>query len=258
MSDFPCGPMRPHRWHVRQSGHITKSQLRHRGTILTEGELMAFEQETKPKTPGVIDLKQPRFFHFDSVVEAEREKMLFNIHDQTLRKIYCEIHSIKMPSHPETHFSRTELLDRGHWTEERINTFLEPESFSTSLLDVRIEYLIYSKTSVRKVERSEEYKALWQGEKEKRAAKRKEIREKVKITQSRLISERGWTKGLIEDLLGEPDLLVDNPHYKTAPKMRLYFLDRVEEIEKTSPIFAARRKKRGIKTPLASNRIPKL
>jgi len=261
MSDFPSRPMRPHRWHVRKSGHITKSQLRHRGTILTEGELMACEQGREPKTPGIItldDLNQPRFFHFDSIVEAEREKMLLNIHDQTLRKMYCEIYSIKMHSHPETHFSRTQLLDRGHWTEERINTFLEPESFSTSLLDVRIEYLIYAKTAVRKVERSEGYKALWQGEKEKRAARRKEIREKVKITQSRLISERGWTKGLIEDLLGEPDLLVDNPHYKTAPQMRLYFLDRVEKIEKTSPIFAARRKDRSIKSPLASNRIPKL
>ncbi len=265
MSDFPGRPMRPHRWHVRKGGYITKSQLRHRGTILTEGELMAFEQERELKTPGVItfdDLNQPRFFHFDSIVEAEREKMLLNIHDRALREIYCEIHSIKMSSHPETHFSRTELLDRGHWTEERINMFLEPESFSTSLLNVRIEYVIYAKTAVRKVERSEEYKALWQGEKEKRAARRKEIREKVKITQSRLISERGWTKGLISDLLGEPDLLVDNPHYKTAPQMRLYFLDRVKEIEETSPIFAKRRKnrlkKRLVKSPLMSNKIPKL
>ena len=265
MSDFPCSPRRPHRWHVRESGHITKSQLGHRGTILTEGELMAFEQKREPRTPGVItldDLNQPRFFHFDSIVEAEREKMLLNIHDRALREIYCEIHSIKMPSHPETHFSRTELLDRGHWTEERINMFLEPESFSTSLLGVRIEYVIYSKTSVRKVERSEAYKALWQGEKEKRAARRKEIREKEKMTQSRLISERGWTKGLIDDLLGEPDLLVDNPHYKTAPQMRLYFLDRVKEIEETSPIFAKRRKNRLkkplVKSPLASNKIPRL
>ena len=148
MSDFPGRPMRPQRWHVRENGHITKSQLRHRGTILTEGELMAFEQKREPKTPGVItfdDLNQPRFFHFDSILEAEREKMLLNIHDRALREIYCEIYSIKMPSHPETHFSRTELLNRGHWTEERINTFLEPESFSTALLDVRIEYLIYSK-----------------------------------------------------------------------------------------------------------------
>lgn len=261
MSDFPCSPMRPHRWHVRNSGHITKSQLRHRGTILTEGELMAFEQERKPRTPDIItldDLNQPRFFHFDSIVEAEREKMLFNIHDRALREIYCEIYSIEMPSHSETHFSRTELLDRGHWTEERINMFLEPGSFSTFLLDVRIEYLIYSKISVRRVERSEEYKALWQGEKEKRATRRKEVREKEKITQSRLISERGWTKGLIGDLLGEPDLLVDNPHYKTAPQMRLYFLDRVKEIEETNPIFAKRRKKRLAKNPLMSNKIPKL
>ena len=122
--------------------------------------------------------------------------------------------------------------------------------------------MIYAKTSVRKVERSEAYKSLWQGEKAKRAARRKEIREKEKITQSRLISERGWTKGLIDDLLGEPDLLVDNPHYKTAPQMRLYFLDRVKEIEETSPIFAKRRKNRLkkplVKSPLASNKIPRL
>ena len=33
--------------------------------------------------------------------------------------------------------------------------------------------------------------------KQQKAAARKAVREKEKITQTRLISERGWTKGLI-------------------------------------------------------------
>ena len=36
---------------------------------------------------------------------------------------------------------------------------------------------------------------LWQTEKQQKAAARKAVREKEKITQALLISERGWTKG---------------------------------------------------------------
>ena len=32
----------------------------------------------------------------------------------------------------------------------------------------------------------------------------------------------GWTRGLIDKLLGEPDKLARNPHYATAAPMRLY------------------------------------
>ena len=67
---------------------------------------------------------------------------------------------------------------------------------------------------------------------------------KKKSPRHGLISERGWTKGLINELLGEPDLFVDNPHYKSAAPMRLYFLDRVKHIEQTSDVFKARRKDR--------------
>jgi len=51
------------------------------------------------------------------------------------------------------------------------------------------------------------------------------------ICESRLIGERGWTKKLIQQFLGEPDKEVDNPHYSSAPSMRLYKLDRIKEAE---------------------------
>ena len=78
---------------------------------------------------------------------------------------------------------------------------------------------------------------------------------KEKITQTRLISERGWTKGLINELLGEPDVFVDNPHYKSAAPMRLYFLDRVKHIEQTSDVFKSRRKDRR-KSPIKKRNPP--
>jgi hypothetical protein len=45
------------------------------------------------------------------------------------------------------------------------------------------------------------------------------------------LKARGWTDALIRDLLGEPDLLVDNPHYRRAAPMRLYAVARVEAVE---------------------------
>lgn len=54
------------------------------------------------------------------------------------------------------------------------------------------------------------------------------------------LRERGWTEAMIRDLLGSPDLRVDNPHYSSAAPMRLWRLQRVEAIE-ASPEFAQRR-----------------
>jgi hypothetical protein len=65
--------------------------------------------------------------------------------------------------------------------------------------------------------------------------------EKEKIeywTESTLLKERGWSKGRIAKLLKDPDKLVPNPHYRTAPKMRLYAQSRVIEAE-ASPEFVA-------------------
>jgi hypothetical protein len=43
----------------------------------------------------------------------------------------------------------------------------------------------------------------------------------------------GWTRRLIDRLLGEPDKLARNPHYASAAPMRLYLLERVAEVEQT-------------------------
>jgi hypothetical protein len=56
------------------------------------------------------------------------------------------------------------------------------------------------------------------------------------------LKERGWTEAMIRDLLGEPDLLTDNPHYKTAAPRRLWLLRKVEAAE-ASPEFPARRER---------------
>jgi hypothetical protein len=45
------------------------------------------------------------------------------------------------------------------------------------------------------------------------------------------LKARGWTDALIRTLLGEPDVLTANPHYRAAAPMRLYALARVEAVE---------------------------
>ena len=247
---------------VRKGGYITKSQLGKRGTILSESQLLEFEVERKlGKTTGDVtvitleDLNAVRLFRYNDIEKAEKEFMLENFNDVSMRIKFCEIWNIEMEVHPDTHFSHEELLRRGHWTPERVDRFLSCESFSMTFLGGRLTYPIYLKSDVRKVERSDDFKILWQTEKQQKAAARKAIREKEKITPTRLISERGWTKGLINELLGEPDVFVDNPHYKSAAPMRLYFLDRVKHIEQTSDVFKARRKDRQ-KFPIKKRKQP--
>lgn len=47
------------------------------------------------------------------------------------------------------------------------------------------------------------------------------------------LKERGWTDGAVKRFLGEPDVLVPNPNYRSGPKMRLYDLPRVECTEQS-------------------------
>jgi hypothetical protein len=55
----------------------------------------------------------------------------------------------------------------------------------------------------------------------------------------RSILERGWTRSMVDDLLGEPDEWRDNPKYRSAAPMRLYLYRRVVEMEATAE-FAER------------------
>lgn len=52
--------------------------------------------------------------------------------------------------------------------------------------------------------------------------------------------ERGWTPIIATRLLGEPDAIGPNPHYRNAAPMRLYALSRVEAAEASSAFAAAR------------------
>ncbi|MFC9277533.1 hypothetical protein [Streptomyces collinus] len=45
---------------------------------------------------------------------------------------------------------------------------------------------------------------------------------------------RGWTVGLVRQLLGEPDLSRANPYSASAPPTRLYRAERVEAAEQSS------------------------
>jgi hypothetical protein len=42
-----------------------------------------------------------------------------------------------------------------------------------------------------------------------------------------------WTPSAIKKFLGDPDKLVTNPVYRTAPKMRMFRISRVEQVEAT-------------------------
>src|SRR5262249_27246067 len=62
----------------------------------------------------------------------------------------------------------------------------------------------------------------------------KEQKEKPEYRTQSTLLERGWSKGLIKKLLGDPDKLVPNPHYRSGPKMKLYEKTRIEEAEQST------------------------
>ena len=69
-----------------------------------------------------------------------------------------------------------------------------------------------------------------------------EIKAAIECIGAPGLKARGWTEGMIRDLLGDPDLLTDNPHYKTAAPRRLWCLQKAEAAEAT-PEFAERRER---------------
>jgi hypothetical protein len=71
-----------------------------------------------------------------------------------------------------------------------------------------------------------------------------EIKAAIECIGAPGLKERGWTEAMIRDLLGEPDLLADNPHYKTAAPRRLWLLRKVEAAE-AAPGFAERKDRAG-------------
>ncbi len=68
------------------------------------------------------------------------------------------------------------------------------------------------------------------------------IRTRVMFTQAQL-KERGWSKGLIEKLLGPPDQTARNPVYRSKTPVKLWHRLRVEVSEK-NPEFIAHQNRR--------------
>jgi len=53
------------------------------------------------------------------------------------------------------------------------------------------------------------------------------------------LKARGWSQRLVDTVLGEPHALADNPHYKCAAPMRLYYRAHVETLEQLPDVHAA-------------------
>ena len=64
------------------------------------------------------------------------------------------------------------------------------------------------------------------------------------------LKARGWTDAAIRQWLGEPDLCVPNPHYRSAAPMRLYAVARVEAVE-ASPAWQDTQGARGARKAAA-------
>lgn len=65
--------------------------------------------------------------------------------------------------------------------------------------------------------------------------------DKEYISKAGLKGKRGWTDLLIRTFLKEPDLITDNPHYKSAPPMSLWELDKIVRIEETPTFIEAKK-----------------
>ena len=68
------------------------------------------------------------------------------------------------------------------------------------------------------------------------------------------MKKRGWTEQLIASLLGEPDDIKPNPHYRSGPAMKLYSSERVEEAEKSPEFIAAQEGRKARREAVAKSR----
>ncbi len=59
------------------------------------------------------------------------------------------------------------------------------------------------------------------------------------------LKKRGWTAALIARFLGAPDELRTNPHYSSARPMRLYKIERVEQVESSVEFRQAQDSRKG-------------
>lgn len=66
--------------------------------------------------------------------------------------------------------------------------------------------------------------------------------EKQKFLIKSNLFERGWTSGMVNKFLPNPDQLKPNPHYKKSPPMKLYSLEKVEQVEITDLFRIAKEK----------------
>ena len=78
-----------------------------------------------------------------------------------------------------------------------------------------------------------------------RESRRKKENETDQVTKSAL-KDRGWTDKDIRDLLPEPDVMKQNPNYRSGPPMCLYNRDRVAQIE-ASDAFTSRASARAVR-----------
>ena len=65
--------------------------------------------------------------------------------------------------------------------------------------------------------------------------------EPTQLNKTELL-QRGWTKKLIQDFLGEPDWTEQNPKYKTAPPTQLFSMKRIKKAERTKKFKTAMEK----------------
>ena len=59
------------------------------------------------------------------------------------------------------------------------------------------------------------------------------VNKQKKLMAKCSMKRRGWTKKMFETFFPIPTMQVPNPHYATAPRMKLYKILEVESIEQT-------------------------
>ncbi len=74
-----------------------------------------------------------------------------------------------------------------------------------------------------------------------------QVADQAEMLRLSVLRERGWTPALVAAFLGDPDALETNPHYRTAPPMRLRAVARVEAAE-ASPEFSAAKEKAAMRS----------
>lgn len=109
----------------------------------------------------------------------------------------------------------------------------------TRQMDVKLN-LVFEKLEVSMIQHTaQSFRLLRWGYTLCKSRRGESVMQNREMITKKELKERGWTDATIRDYLGQPDALKLNPYFRSGPKMQLYSLNRINQVEQKPEVVSA-------------------